>query len=90
MRKFLLPILLVLSLIVAGAIAFTIFNQRTIAKFILATGIPWELWLYGLGFLWVGLFVAALCFCGRKGALLLLGAPTGTFPVLHFFFVFWR
>ena len=84
MRKFLFPILLVLSLTVSGAIAFSLFNQKAIAKFLIATGIPWEFWFYGSGFLWLGLFVAALCFCGRKATLLLLGAPTGMFPVLYF------
>jgi hypothetical protein len=90
MRKFLFPFLLVISLIVAGIIAFTIFKQRTIATFLLAIGMPWEFWFYGLGILWLGLFVAALCFCGRKGTLLLLGAPTGLFPTLHFVFVVLR
>ena len=90
MRKFLLPFLLVLSLVVAGIIAFTIFNQRTIGRLVVATGISWEVWFYGLGALWLGLFVAAICFCGRKGALLLLGAPTGMFPTLHFIFVVLR
>jgi len=90
MRKFLFPLLFVLSLIVAGMIAFTIFNQRAIVPLVLATGIPWEFWFYGSGVLWLGLFLAALCFCGRKGTLLLLGAPTGLFPMLHFFSVTWR
>lgn len=90
MRKFLFPFLLVVSLIVAGLIAFTIFNERTIDQFLLATGIPWEFWFYGLGLLWLVLLGAALCFCGRKGVLLLLGAPTGMFPALHFVFVFLR
>jgi hypothetical protein len=90
MRKYLFSFLLVFSLIVAGMIAFTIFNERTIDSLLLATGIPYEFWFYGLGILWLGLFVAALCFCGRKGTLLLLGAPTGLFPTLHFVFVVLR
>ena len=90
MKKFLFPFLLVISLIVAGIIAFTIFNERTIDSLLLATGISYESWFYGLGILWLGLFVAALCFCGRKGVLLLLGAPTGLFPTLHFVFVVLR
>jgi hypothetical protein len=90
MRKFLFPFLLVFSLIVSGAIAVTILNEKAIVPLLLATGMPWTLWLYGLGLLWLGLFVAALGFCGRKGMLLLLGAPTGLFPALHFFSVTWR
>jgi len=90
MKKFLLPVLLVVSLIVAGMIAFTIFNQRTIGRFLLATGLSYESWFYGLGLVWLGLLVAALGFCGRKGVLLLLGAPTGMFPTLHFVFVVLR
>jgi len=49
-----------------------------------------SLGFYGLGLVWLGLLVAALGFCGRKGVLLLLGAPTGMFPTLHFVFVVLR
>ena len=44
--------------------------------------VPYVLW-YGLGFLWLGMFVFATVKFGESGLWLLIGAPGGLLPFLY-------